>query len=145
MKNLTLFLHSIPSYPNAKCIDPDIDPELFFPVSTEQLQRDLPAVRKICQSCDHQPDCMKWAIDNHEEHGIWGGLTPDDRKRVWKARQMRRSQKRRAETQKIGRAASALRDQGWGWDSIASRFGLTSQYAERMVYRWRQENDGEAS
>lgn len=30
--------------------------------------------RKICALCTHRIECANWAIENHEEFGIWGGL-----------------------------------------------------------------------
>jgi hypothetical protein len=37
--------------------------------------------KKICQGCDHLIECAEWAI-RYEDHGVWGGTTPADRKNI---------------------------------------------------------------
>lgn len=34
--------------------------------------------RVLCASCEVIEACAEWGI-KHEEHGMWGGLTPDER------------------------------------------------------------------
>lgn len=29
--------------------------------------------KQICATCPHRLPCLEYAIDNHEEHGIWAG------------------------------------------------------------------------
>lgn len=36
--------------------------------------------RQICQACPVQDDCRTWALNLPEPIGIWGGLTPTERK-----------------------------------------------------------------
>lgn len=40
---------------------------------------DYNSAKKICKSCIHQIECAEWGI-KHETHGMWGGLTPQERK-----------------------------------------------------------------
>jgi WhiB family redox-sensing transcriptional regulator len=35
--------------------------------------------KKICQSCDHLMECGEWGL-KHEDHGVWGGTTPAERR-----------------------------------------------------------------
>lgn len=35
--------------------------------------------KKICNTCIHKNDCALWGIAK-ENHGVWGGLTPRERK-----------------------------------------------------------------
>ena len=35
----------------------------------------------ICNQCIHRLECAEWGI-HYERHGIWGGLTPRQRKRI---------------------------------------------------------------
>jgi WhiB family transcriptional regulator, redox-sensing transcriptional regulator len=53
----------------------EADPEIFFPA------HDDPAIeaRKICTRCSVRTDCLQFALDNHEQYGIWGGLDPKER------------------------------------------------------------------
>jgi WhiB family redox-sensing transcriptional regulator len=36
--------------------------------------------RSVCAACPVRPDCLDHAIDTDERHGIWGGMTPDERR-----------------------------------------------------------------
>jgi len=74
MSAFTLF--DTPSFPEAQCTD---DPDFFFPVSQVELEQRLERLRAICGSCIHQTPCRNFSVENEEEHGFWGGLTPDER------------------------------------------------------------------
>ena len=57
------------------------DPELFF----EEVQgSDNPEARAVCRNCPVMVQCLQFALDNEEEFGIWGGLTPRGRNRFRK-------------------------------------------------------------
>lgn len=38
----------------------------------------------ICQTCVHKVDCMATAVVNRENKGIWGGTTPEERRKIFK-------------------------------------------------------------
>ena len=141
--NLTFFLASTPTFPKARCADPGIDPELFFPNSNEILQQDLQLIREICQACVHKEDCLKFALDNFEHDGIWGGTTPAERQSIWRKRHKGRTKQseRRLRTIELGKQAHELRQQGWSWESIASRLGTSVEYTERLAYRYRRSSE----
>ena len=40
---------------------------------------------EVCQSCSVRTDCLEYAIRNHIRHGIWGGTTGDERRRMEQA------------------------------------------------------------
>ena len=56
----------------------EYDPEQFFVRGAAQSKR---AVR-VCEHCDVRTACLKYALENHIEFGIWGGLTERQRRRV---------------------------------------------------------------
>lgn len=64
---------------DGKCVG--INPKFFFPEEGESYQTGI----KICALCPIRIKCAEYALRNHE-HGLWGGLTPNDRKTVRKAR-----------------------------------------------------------
>lgn len=37
--------------------------------------------KEVCGSCPVREECLQFAITTHQEHGIWGGFDPDERKR----------------------------------------------------------------
>lgn len=52
------------------------DPTIFFP---ERSSEGTHAAKKICQACPVQTECLQFALDNDEPHGIWGGMAPRTR------------------------------------------------------------------
>ena len=56
------------------------DPDLFFPISPAGLGRAQTSHAKvICASCHVQQQCLSFALETGEVHGIWGGTSPEDR------------------------------------------------------------------
>lgn len=43
----------------------------------------------ICHTCPVTTPCLNHALDHHDEHGIWGGTTPQDRQALHRLRQRR--------------------------------------------------------
>lgn len=64
----------------------DTDPELFFPASEDvtrrAVARRVAAAKTVCASCPVWADCLAWAVQNGQDHGIWGGLTTLERRRL---------------------------------------------------------------
>lgn len=61
----------------------DVDPELFFPVGTSSRYDDQhAAARAMCTECPVRPDCLAFALATGASDGIWGGLTPGERRRL---------------------------------------------------------------
>lgn len=61
-----------------------VDPELFFPVSGHNLLQTARA-KAICGRCPVIEACGWHAIDRGEDWGIWGGVTPEQRRRIAEA------------------------------------------------------------
>ncbi len=53
-----------------------VDPEQFFVRGSAQSRK---AVR-LCGRCPVKDPCLQYAIDNHIDYGIWGGLTERQRR-----------------------------------------------------------------
>ncbi|WP_327185385.1 WhiB family transcriptional regulator [Mycolicibacterium fortuitum] len=68
----------------AACRDMDSAP--FFPEPGENA----PHAKAICETCPAQTQCLQFALDNEEPHGIWGGLSPEERHRVKRGLPIRR-------------------------------------------------------
>ena len=57
---------------------------VFFPPTQferkdDKLQREERA-KEICAECTVRPDCLDYALEIREPHGIWGGLNEVERK-----------------------------------------------------------------
>ena len=58
------------------------DPELFFPVSaTGPSAEQAAAAKEICGLCVVRSECLSFAQRTGTVHGIWGGLTEQERTR----------------------------------------------------------------
>lgn len=56
------------------------DPELFFPVSGSGPGHVQTARAKaVCRRCSVRQQCLIYALDTRQAHGIWGGLTEEER------------------------------------------------------------------
>lgn len=62
----------------AEALCAQVDPELFHPEWGEPACE----ARRICGLCPARVECLRYALDNGERHGIWGGTTPDERRRI---------------------------------------------------------------
>jgi WhiB family transcriptional regulator, redox-sensing transcriptional regulator len=54
------------------------DPETFFP---EKGGTTSPA-KKICAACEVKTECLEYALENDERHGIWGGLSEGELRKL---------------------------------------------------------------
>jgi WhiB family redox-sensing transcriptional regulator len=54
------------------------DPDLFFP----QPGADTSYARSICRGCPVRIQCLDYALLSGQKHGIWGGMTESQRRRL---------------------------------------------------------------
>jgi WhiB family redox-sensing transcriptional regulator len=68
----------------ASCRGPES--ALFFPPSVAERREDRDAreakAKSICAACGVRRECLDFAVRVHEPHGIWGGLTEAERRRL---------------------------------------------------------------
>lgn len=73
--------------------------DMFFPQVDERKAKGIELygiARRVCAGCPVRPDCLEYALANREYLGMWGGLTPAERRALQQARV------RRAEAQTSG-------------------------------------------
>lgn len=77
-----LSARAYPDFPPGKraCSEPSIDPEIFYP-DGYALGQAMPAIR-ICRKCDVQDACANWALETGQHFGVWGGLSPTQRRKI---------------------------------------------------------------
>jgi len=62
----------------AACLD--ADPKLFFPSKGETVA----FAQNYCEVCPVRLSCLIFAIENHIDHGIWGGHSERSRRKIKK-------------------------------------------------------------
>ena len=65
------------------------DPELFFPIgNTGPALAQIEEAKKACARCEVRAESLAWALDAGQDHGVWGGMSEDERRAI-KRRQSR--------------------------------------------------------
>ncbi|WP_327412693.1 WhiB family transcriptional regulator [Streptomyces sp. NBC_01233] len=71
------------SYPSPACSG--MDPALFFPQPGGSLEEDhIQAAKHLCEVCTVRVGCLASALRFSADDGIWGGYTPQERRRLRK-------------------------------------------------------------
>lgn len=60
----------------------DKPPSLFFP--SDGVGVDV--ARRVCAECPVRQECLEYALANRIDHGVWGGTSERERRRIIKAR-----------------------------------------------------------
>ncbi|MBQ0867389.1 WhiB family transcriptional regulator [Streptomyces sp. RK75] len=72
---------AVPARPRPACADED--PELFFPIgNTGPALLQIEEAQSVCRRCPVLERCASWALETGEAHGVWGGMSEDDRRRI---------------------------------------------------------------
>jgi len=81
---------------HSRCRNQGVDPDLFFVSDEEHRPKRkkvniLTPLEKIavgvCAQCPVSGHCLKFALDNPREVGIWGGTTSDQRRELRRVRE----------------------------------------------------------
>jgi len=56
------------------------DPEAFFPEKGCSGDE----AKQICRGCEVRSECLRYALDNNERFGVWGGLSEPQRRKLKK-------------------------------------------------------------
>jgi WhiB family redox-sensing transcriptional regulator len=55
-----------------------VDHDAFFPEKGGSVR----SAKRTCEQCPVKAPCLKYALDNRERFGIWGGVTERERRRL---------------------------------------------------------------
>jgi WhiB family redox-sensing transcriptional regulator len=59
------------------------NPDLFFPVSsTGRSLEQVARAKAVCAACIVRRQCLQYALAANETHGVWGGMTEEERRRL---------------------------------------------------------------
>jgi WhiB family redox-sensing transcriptional regulator len=64
-----------------------IPPSAFFPSDGAGVE----VARKICADCPVKAACLEHALVNRIDHGVWGGCSERERRRILKRRRAERA------------------------------------------------------
>jgi WhiB family transcriptional regulator, redox-sensing transcriptional regulator len=57
------------------------EPELFFPVAAAgPAVAQVVAAKTVCRGCPVRAECLSYAMQTGQDHGIWGGTTEEERR-----------------------------------------------------------------
>ena len=62
----------------------DIPPGVFFPSDGVGVD----AARRICMECPVREPCLEYALRNRIDHGVWGGASERERRRILRQRRL---------------------------------------------------------
>lgn len=59
-------------------------PSTFFPSDGVGVE----VARRICATCPVTAECLEYALENRIEHGVWGGCSERERRRILRRRRL---------------------------------------------------------
>lgn len=62
----------------------EIHPSVFFPSDGAGVE----AAQRICEGCPVSAPCLEYALANHIDHGVWGGASERERRRIARRRRL---------------------------------------------------------
>ncbi len=66
-------------------------PETFFPSDGVGVE----VAKRICAMCPVKEPCLEYALANRIDHGVWGGCSERQRRRILKARRKEAGREKR--------------------------------------------------
>ena len=59
-------------------------PQVFFPSDGVGVE----VARRICATCPAKEPCLEYALYHRIDHGVWGGASERERRRILKRRRL---------------------------------------------------------
>ncbi len=59
-------------------------PDVFFPSDGVGVE----IARRICADCPVKEPCLEYALENGIDHGVWGGASERERRRIARGRRL---------------------------------------------------------
>lgn len=67
-----------------KALCQGVDPEVMFPEDLAGVEE----AKAICYQCPVREACLEYALVHRERHGIWGGESERERRRIARRRRL---------------------------------------------------------
>jgi len=59
------------------------DPEIFFPVSSAGAGlSEIARAKAVCSRCSVREQCLEYAVETRQVHGVWGGASENERRAI---------------------------------------------------------------
>ena len=68
-----------------------VPPSVFFPSDGGGVE----VARRICATCPVKDPCLEYALRNGIDHGVWGGASERERRRIARRRRLERGAAKR--------------------------------------------------
>lgn len=75
---MAIFQQDLAWQGKARCLE--VDPEIFFPERGGSSK----SARAVCKQCEVRLECLRYALRNREQFGIWGGTSERERRKLRK-------------------------------------------------------------
>lgn len=62
----------------------DLPPAMFFPSDGVGVDQ----ARRVCADCPVREPCLEYALYNRIDHGVWGGASERERRRIARRRRI---------------------------------------------------------
>ncbi|MCL4445798.1 MAG: WhiB family transcriptional regulator [Actinobacteria bacterium] len=62
----------------------EVAPAVFFPSDGLGVQK----AQRICATCPVSKECLEYALVNRIDHGVWGGCSERERRRIIRRRRL---------------------------------------------------------
>ena len=63
------------------------DSRLFFPIGkTGRAAAEIQRAKAVCAVCPVRTECLAFALETHQDYGVWGGRDEDERRALRRQR-----------------------------------------------------------
>lgn len=133
---MSLFLRGMPRF-DGPALCAEVDPEVWFPETGHSTQ----GAKALCRLCEVEAECLEYALEHDERHGVWGGKSENERRRL-RTRAVRRpvapdprmsppGDRRSGMGAARREVVLSLTRQGWSAERIAEHLRITVRSVER--------------
>jgi len=106
-----------------------LDPELFFPGLGESTAE----AKAVCAGCPVRMPCLDYALDTSERHGVYGGLSERERRKIRRRRLAERRAEQLTHTASIDRSQLATSEGRRATVHHLHRGGMTAADIARVT------------
>lgn len=131
---------------DAACVS--IGTAIFYPPAGAVSGFHYAQARAVCNTCPVAAQCLEFALDNDERHGMWGGHSPEQRDRILKARgkrrttgQHKRAAEERAKSDALLPRYEALIAANGNSVDLAAELGITTDALNKRMERARRRRE----